>query len=100
MGRKSTQREIARRDVKQVGTNATPAALARKTLKMSIDDAAKRARICPEYLRRIEQHGGAPYILALRLSSLYGCPITLFLYAQMGDGTPKLHAHCRRRNRR
>ena len=41
--------------------------------------AAERARVCVSYLRRIELHGRAPYVLATRLAHIYGCPIDIFL---------------------
>lgn len=54
------------------------AAIARKRAGLSIAEAAKKARITPEYLRRVELHG-APYSLARRLAGLYGCGIEVFL---------------------
>jgi transcriptional regulator with XRE-family HTH domain len=46
-------------------------ARARAAAGLTIEQAAKHARIGPDYLRRIERHGGAPYPLACRLASLY-----------------------------
>lgn len=52
---------------------------AREDAGFTVEQAAHRARICPAYLRRIERHGRAPYVLAKRLARLYGCPCNLFL---------------------
>ncbi|HEX8236059.1 MAG TPA: helix-turn-helix domain-containing protein [Abditibacteriaceae bacterium] len=58
----------------------TPAAKARQSAGLTIEQAAKRARIGVEYLRRLERHGGASYVLARRLARLYGgCNIMTFL---------------------
>lgn len=57
------------------------AAQARQEAGLSLAEAARRARICPIYLRRIELHGNAPYVLAKRLAHLYSCSANLFLYA-------------------
>ena len=57
----------------------TPATLARISAGLTLQGAAWRARINPTYLHRIERQGGAPYVLALRLASLYECPIDVFL---------------------
>lgn len=51
---------------------------ARITAGLTLGEAARRARICVTYLRRVENHG-APYCLALRLSHIYECPIDAFL---------------------
>lgn len=59
---------------------ASPAERARQASNLTLEEAATRARIGTAYLRRIENHGDAPYALARRLSALYGCPITFFLY--------------------
>jgi len=53
---------------------------ARESAGLSVEQAAARARIAFSYLRRIErQGGGAPFVLAQRLSRLYGCPLDTFL---------------------
>ena len=57
------------------------AAQARQEAGFSLAEAARRARVCPVYLRRIELHGNAPYVLATRLAHLYSCSTNLFLYA-------------------
>ena len=60
----------------------TEAEAARLNAGFTLERAAKKARVVPAYLRRIELHGRAPYVLAARLASLYQCPITVFLYAK------------------
>ena len=57
----------------------SPAQRAREAAGLSLADAARRARVSPSYLRRIELHGGAPYVLAKRLCRIYRCSIHLFL---------------------
>jgi hypothetical protein len=49
----------------------------------SLRRAAKLVRVEPEYLRRVEIHGGAPYVLAVRLSRLYQCSMQIFLYTHV-----------------
>ena len=51
---------------------------ARLDAGLSLAEAARRARVSPAYLRRVEREG-APYVLARRLASLYTCRIDLFL---------------------
>jgi transcriptional regulator with XRE-family HTH domain len=57
----------------------SPAQRAREAAGFSLGDAARRARVSPNYLRRIELHGGASYVLAKRLCRIYRCSIHLFL---------------------
>ena len=57
----------------------SPAQRAREAAGLCLADAARRARVSPNYLRRIELHGGAPYVLAKRLCRIYRCSIHLFL---------------------
>jgi transcriptional regulator with XRE-family HTH domain len=57
----------------------TPAIQAREAAGYTLIQAARRARVSPIYLRRIEKHGKAPYVLACRLRALYGCSIHAFL---------------------
>ncbi len=52
---------------------------ARESAGFTLEQAARRARVCPAYLRRIEKRGWTPYVLAMRLSRLYQCPCSLFL---------------------
>ncbi len=59
----------------------TPSAQARQDAGLSVPEAARRVRVSPAYLRRIEIHGDAPYVLAVRLANLYRCSANLFLYA-------------------
>lgn len=58
---------------------ATRAAQARDTAGLTLQQAARHARVGESYLRRVELHGGAPYVLARRLARLYCCSIHLFL---------------------
>lgn len=51
---------------------------ARELAGLTLEQAAKRARICPRYLRRVER-AGANYALAQRLAAIYGCRIEVFL---------------------
>ena len=60
-------------------TKTSPAAEARIALGLSIEKAAKKARICPAYLRQVELNGSQSYQLARRLSSIYQCRLDLFL---------------------
>jgi transcriptional regulator with XRE-family HTH domain len=64
---------------RKVKTNASRA---REAAGLSLEQAARKARIGPRYLRGIELHGGAPYVSALRLARIYKCPITYFLFQQ------------------
>lgn len=53
---------------------------ARESAGFGLEEAARRARVSPDYLRRIERNGGAPFALACRLSNLYdGAPTDIFL---------------------
>jgi hypothetical protein len=86
MARRQAKR---RADRPRLATGPSPAARARAAVNLSLEEAAKRARVCPAYLSRIERHGDAPYALAHRLSTLYGCPMVYFLYASLGGRTLK-----------
>lgn len=57
----------------------TPATQARNNVGLTLKQAARRARVGDSYLRRIELHGGASYVLAQRLARLYQCSIHVFL---------------------
>ncbi len=59
-------------------TGPSRARLARELAGLTLEDAAKRARVTPGYLATVERQG-APYVLAQRLSKLYDCRIDLFL---------------------
>lgn len=63
--------------------NAAPSApawtRARETAGFTVAVAAKRARIAPEFLARLEKRGGFSYPLASRLAALYGCSLGVFL---------------------
>jgi transcriptional regulator with XRE-family HTH domain len=66
----------------------TAAAIARMKAGLSLEEAAKRARVCSAYLRRIERSGGCSYPLAVRLARLYRCSANVFLYRSKGSETP------------
>ena len=57
----------------------SPAARARESAGLSLEQAAEQARICVDYLKRIERHGGASYVLGERLSRIYRCSANLFI---------------------
>ncbi len=69
---------------------------ARERAGLSLEDAAKKARVCARYLRDIERRGGAGYGLAMRLSRLYGCSANLFLYGE-GHRTARTKQTAQRR---
>ena len=52
----------------------------REAAGLTVDQAARRARICTAYLRRIERTGGAPYVLAERLAKIYHAPVDAFVW--------------------
>lgn len=56
------------------------ATLSRELSGLTIEQAARRARVGSAYLRGIERQGGAGYYLAQRLSAIYQCRIEIFLY--------------------
>jgi transcriptional regulator with XRE-family HTH domain len=60
-------------------TASGSAVSARAAAGLTIEAAARRARVTPAYLRQIERRGGAPYALACRLSRLDGAPLDTFL---------------------
>jgi hypothetical protein len=64
------------------------AAGARSRAGLTIEDAARQARVCVAYLRRVERSGDCSYPLAMRLSRLYRCSANVFLYTK-GSETPK-----------
>lgn len=57
------------------------AAEVREAAGLSLEAAARRVRITPDYLRRVERRGCDSYALACRLSGLYGCRVDVFLGA-------------------
>lgn len=67
------------------------AVVARERVGLSIQEAARRARVCVPYLRAVERRGGASYVLAMRLARLYRCSATMFLYGTRGSETPVRH---------
>lgn len=56
----------------------TAAQLAREDAGLTIEEAAKKARISVGYLRQVERTS-ACYTLACRLSRLYDCDMKVFL---------------------
>ena len=58
--------------------NQPPAAAARERAGLTLEIAARRARVSPAYLRLVERTS-APYSLAVRLARIYGCPLGVFL---------------------
>ena len=58
----------------------TKAQAAREAAGLTLDQAAKRARLCRRYVRTLELHGRAPLPTAEMLARIYRCPVTLFLY--------------------
>jgi transcriptional regulator with XRE-family HTH domain len=67
----------------------TSAAQAREAAGFTLEQAAKKARICTSYLRAIEKgRGTCSYPLAMRLSRLYRCSANVFLYTKKGSETP------------
>jgi transcriptional regulator with XRE-family HTH domain len=70
-----------------VRTTTSAARAARESVGLTLEAAARRARVTPDYLRRVERHG-ASYVLARRLAALYNCPIDAFL-PKPGGGRPR-----------
>jgi transcriptional regulator with XRE-family HTH domain len=62
----------------------THAAQAREAAGLTLEQAAKRARVSVRYLRHVERHG-AGYALARRLSHIYNCSLATFLYPTDGE---------------
>lgn len=65
--------------------NVTPSE-ARQAAGLTLEEAARLARVGQIYLRRIEKHGGASWVLCRRLSRLYGAPLDVFVYKKEGGG--------------
>jgi transcriptional regulator with XRE-family HTH domain len=85
MGRTPRQRRT-----KLTGSLRRPAEEARKRAGLTLNEAARRARITPAYLKRVERLGAA-YILARRLARLYACPIDVFLPTKPPKGRSDAH---------
>lgn len=66
----------------------SPAQRARVNAALTIEEAARRARVCVSYLRRVERSGDCSYVLAMRLARLYRCSANVFLYTMKGSETP------------
>lgn len=56
-----------------------PATSAREAAGLTLEQAAKAARITPAYLRRKEREGGFAQPVASRLARRYGCSLSVFL---------------------
>jgi len=65
----------------------TPATHAREAAGLTLDQAAKQARICSSYLRAVERRGGASYVLAMSLTRIYGCSANVFILKNKGGET-------------
>jgi hypothetical protein len=74
------------------------ATTAREKVGLTLEQAAKKARVGVAYLRYVERHG-CSFVLAERLSRIYACNIDVFLPTRSGGGTPKTTALRRSRNR-
>lgn len=75
----------------------TPAKRAREQAGLTIEEAARKARVCPAYIRRAESGRGAvSYSLAMRLSRLYGCSANAFLLKLEGGATAQSEARTAR----
>lgn len=59
--------------------NITPEQ-ARERLGLSLETMAKRVKLHPRYLRRLELHGGTYMERAISLGKAYGCHPEAFLY--------------------
>ena len=59
---------------------------ARQAAGLTLEEAARLARVGQIYLRRVEKHGGASWVLCRRLSRLYGAPLDTFVYKKGGGG--------------
>lgn len=57
----------------------TPSRSAREAAGLTLEAAAKRARVSPAYLRKLEAGGQYSYVLAVRLSRIYGASGTAFI---------------------
>ncbi len=57
----------------------TPATRAREAAHLSVEEAARLARITPAYLRRKEREGGFSIAVASRLERICRCDIKVFL---------------------
>ncbi len=69
----------------------TPAEIHREIAGLKLESAAKRVRVTPSYLRSVETGRRiAPYVLACRLSRLYGCPLDVFLNSGSNTAAKKI----------
>lgn len=76
-------------------TNAERARLARG---LSLEEAAKKMRLHPRYLRELELHGSSNFTRMTRMATLYGCSINDLLpsraaTAQQGQEGFSVHSN-------
>lgn len=64
---------------------------AREQAGLSVAVAAKRARVKPQFLARLEKHGGFSYALSVRLAALYGCSLDVFLNITHSTNTNQIN---------
>ena len=62
----------------------TQIVLAREMAGLTVEEAAKKARVGVQYLRQVERNGRASFALAQRLCALYRCRLDIFLYSGGG----------------
>ena len=62
----------------------TQITLARENAGLTLEEAARQARIGIQYLRQVERNGRASFTLAKRLCALYQCRLDIFLYSGGG----------------
>jgi hypothetical protein len=66
----------------------SPLTEAREAVGLTLHAAAQSVGIRPDYLRRIERRGQAPYVLAQKLARRYRCSALLFAQ-RLGAGSLK-----------
>ncbi len=66
----------------------SPLTLAREAAGLTLADAARSVGIQPDYLRRIERRGQAPYVLAQKLSRSYRCSAMVFAQKLVAGSSP------------
>ena len=84
---KSPQRRLSPQRRQQVRLAGTQRKVARKSAGLTPEEAARKARICVEYLAKVERGGAVSQVLARRLAALYRCRIEVFLPPSCWTGT-------------